>query len=122
MDGVECILDGCHNGDSVRRFVEEAAAAQDGELWVIFGAGKEKAENLRDMCESVTKFADRIILVQSQHFKAMGKDSSAVVLLCCADNICRVHDTQRHISFEAIFHLRLINYYGAQQLTLLGER
>jgi len=69
MDGVKFVLDGCHNGDSVRHFLLGLQKAYpDHAIIVLFGAGKEKCVN--DMLTMLINMVDSIVLTQSKHFKS----------------------------------------------------
>lgn len=68
-DRQEIILDGCHNDDSVRRFMHSLAEKFPGHSRIVlFGAGMEKSTE--SMLSEVFHGADRVILVQSKHFKS----------------------------------------------------
>ena len=87
---VEVILDGCHNGYSVYRFMDTMGRAESNTLEAtqispshshtqspvpliitLFGCGMEKENIVREMVDSVCRTSDTIILVRSTHFKAM---------------------------------------------------
>lgn len=69
MGGVKFVLDGCHNGDSVRQFLLGLQKANPQHaIIVLFGAGKEKCVN--DMLNILINIADSIVLTQSKHFKS----------------------------------------------------
>ena len=95
---VDVVLDGCHNADSVRKFMNglkpnpttrDAAVTVPAVkgvrfvgvdddpvcpvVWTVFGVGVEKEENISDMLCCILKSSDKVILVQAQHFKAMSK-------------------------------------------------
>eukprot|EP01041_Mallomonas_annulata_P001839 gene1839-3561_t len=84
---VEVWIDGAHNGESVRVLLEgmeqhllqnipynnhkkdvEVEVEVLPEIWVLFGAGQDK--NAKEMLEEVLIGADRVVFVQSKHFKA----------------------------------------------------
>jgi dihydrofolate synthase / folylpolyglutamate synthase len=70
IDGVEVVLDGCHNGDSVEQFLKSLRKNYPRDrLLIIFGAGAEKC--LDDMLVQVLEHSDQIIIAQSKHFRAM---------------------------------------------------
>lgn len=86
-NGVTFVLDGCHNGDSVRQFLSGMHKEYpDHAVIVLFGAGKEKCVN--DMLSIVMDLADSVIMVQSKHFK-----STSEVELCSMVNadVCKKH-------------------------------
>ena len=102
------ILDGCHNGYSVGRFMEwihRTATVLLGTdilsssnhltptsttpppntltkpvIYTIFGAGMDKKENIIDMLRSVGNYSDKIVLVRSKHFRSMGM--FVVIFIC----------------------------------------
>ena len=68
------ILDGCHNGDSVNLFLlalKERYSSLNYELLVLFGAGAEKC--VGDMLIHVVQHADKVLMVQSRHFKSLSE-------------------------------------------------
>lgn len=89
------ILDGCHNGYSVNRFMETihntgssllctcnstgqthpdtTAVSEKPLIYTLFGVGVEKRENITGMLQSVGQYSDKIVLVRSKHFRSMGK-------------------------------------------------
>lgn len=68
--GATVVLDGCHNGLSVQKFLEGLRHQYKGKaIKVLFGAGHEKC--LRDMLNVVLSASDKVTMVQSKHFKAM---------------------------------------------------
>jgi folylpolyglutamate synthase/dihydropteroate synthase len=68
--GNTVVLDGCHNGNSVERFLQGLRGAYPGkQLLVLFGAGHEKC--LKDMMAVLLDEADEVMMVQSTHFRAM---------------------------------------------------
>jgi folylpolyglutamate synthase/dihydropteroate synthase len=96
------ILDGCHNGYSVARFMEtihntgssllcnvppagvsdSGATAERPLVYTLFGVGMEKKENIIGMLQSVGNYSDKIVLVRSMHFRSMGKHIIATDVLC----------------------------------------
>jgi len=63
------ILDGCHNGDSVKLFLQSLHEAYPTHQKVImFGAGIEKSVDV--MVDFLFQYADKVHLVQSKHFKS----------------------------------------------------
>jgi len=63
------ILDGCHNGDSVKVFLQSLHEAYPRhQKVVLFGAGIEKCAD--EMVNILFQHADRVHLVQSKHFKS----------------------------------------------------
>jgi dihydrofolate synthase/folylpolyglutamate synthase len=71
VHGVPIILDGNHNGESVRLFLNGVRLLFPGyRIVVIFGGGGDKC--LSDMVVEVVAGADLIVPVQSRHFKATG--------------------------------------------------
>lgn len=63
------ILDGCHNGDSVKLFLQSLHEAYPKHQKVImFGAGIEKSVDV--MVDFLFHYADKVHLVQSKHFKS----------------------------------------------------
>lgn len=70
INGVEVVLDGCHNGDSVEQFLKSLRKNYKNDLLlIIFGAGVEKC--LDDMLNHILELSDQIVLTQSKHFRAM---------------------------------------------------
>lgn len=66
------ILDGCHNGESVSRFLMSIKQKfSDKHILLLFGAGMEKC--LDDMLVEIFRFADSILMVQSKHFKSVSE-------------------------------------------------
>lgn len=69
---VEVILDGCHNGYSVYKFMDTLGRILPRQrIITLFGCGSEKEEIIREMVNSVCRTSDTVILVRSTHFKAM---------------------------------------------------
>jgi folylpolyglutamate synthase/dihydropteroate synthase len=63
------VLDGSHNGDSLRVFLQSLQEKYPShQRLIIFGAGMEKSVDV--MMEELFRHADRIVFVQSQHFKS----------------------------------------------------
>jgi len=63
------VLDGAHNGDSVKLFLQGLRSAYPGRhIHVLFGAGLEKC--LGDMLTELSAQSDTVCFVQSKHFKA----------------------------------------------------
>lgn len=63
------VLDGAHNGDSVKLFLHGLRVAYPGRhIHVLFGAGLEKC--LGDMLEELSSQCDSVCFVQSKHFKS----------------------------------------------------
>jgi folylpolyglutamate synthase/dihydropteroate synthase len=70
VDDVTVVLDGCHNDDSVKLFMEGLKQQYPGSsLLILFGAGMEKY--LPDMLDHVFRTADSVLMVQSRHFKSL---------------------------------------------------
>lgn len=70
--GRTVVLDGCHNGDSVKRFLSGMRQKYpDKRLLVLFGAGHDKC--LSDMMTNLLEQADEVIMVQSKHFRAISE-------------------------------------------------
>lgn len=68
--GVTVILDGCHNGDSVKLFMLGLKEKYPNDkLLILFGAGMEKY--LNDMLEHIFLTTDSVLMVQSRHFKSL---------------------------------------------------
>lgn len=67
--GHTVVLDGCHNGDSMERFLKGLRSTYEGKrIVVLFGAGHDKC--LTDMIDRLFVHADSVIMVQSKHFRA----------------------------------------------------
>ena len=103
VQGVRVWVDGAHNLDSVstvihglqhylhqrslrtsRQSTMKVALSMntpeaEPEIWVVFGAGAEKS--VADMIVEVARQGDRIIMVQSNHFKALGTPEFYAYLL-----------------------------------------
>ena len=72
LDGVEIIVDGSHNGDSVKLFLEGLRHRfPQSSICVAFGGGAEKC--LDNMLVELFQNSDDVVLVQSKHFKAIGE-------------------------------------------------
>jgi len=70
---VRVVLDGSHNGDSVEQFLLDTKRRHpNAEMCVVFGGGKEKC--LTDMLDVVTLQADRLLMVQSSHFRSESEE------------------------------------------------
>lgn len=70
--GATVVLDGCHNGNSVEKFLKGLRRMYVGKaITVLFGAGHEKC--LQDMMHIVLGAADKVTMVQSKHFRAMSE-------------------------------------------------
>ena len=68
-NGVDLIIDGSHNGDSVQQFLSGVKRLHPNRhIRVLFAAGVEKC--LNDMLIQVATMADSIVYMQSKHFKA----------------------------------------------------
>lgn len=68
--GTTIVLDGCHNGNSMEKFLKGLRTSYAGKrILVLFGAGHEKC--LLDMTNTVFANADSVMMVQSKHFRAM---------------------------------------------------
>lgn len=69
INGVTMILDGSHNGDSVKLFLQGVRKNYPGRsIRVLFGGGLEKC--LEDMLLEVYTHADSVVFLQSSHFKS----------------------------------------------------
>jgi len=67
--GSTVVLDGCHNGNSMERFLTGLRSTYPGRrILVLFGAGHEKC--LIDMMDRLFAHADQVMMVQSKHFRA----------------------------------------------------
>jgi folylpolyglutamate synthase/dihydropteroate synthase len=69
---VTVVLDGCHNEDSMRLFLDglrRQYPPASHSLLVLFGAGMEKY--LGEMTTRVFAVADAVLFVQSRHFKSL---------------------------------------------------
>jgi folylpolyglutamate synthase/dihydropteroate synthase len=69
------VIDGCHNGDSLRKFLEDLRSLYPNRgITMVFGAGHEKC--VSEMIDVLfdTKGADRVLMVASKHFRAMSED------------------------------------------------
>lgn len=63
------VLDGSHNGDSVRIFLQSLQEKYPShQRLIVFGAGMEKSVDM--MMDELFRHADRVVFVQSQHFKS----------------------------------------------------
>ena len=75
-EALTVVLDGCHNGDSVMKFMEtmdkEYHKSSHCTLYTCVGIGVEKLDNIVTMLEYICQYSDYIFLMKSQHFKAMG--------------------------------------------------
>lgn len=78
LTGTTLVLDGCHNGESVQSFLTSLRSihlqpppSSPAELLVLFGAGAEKC--VCDMLGHVFTAADKVLFVQSKHFKALAE-------------------------------------------------
>lgn len=87
MEKLTIVLDGCHNGDSVLKFMDGVSSSSSysndvsgvgKRLWTVFGAGTEKVENIAQMLDYVLTKSDKVILIQAEHFKAMSTSCTAV--------------------------------------------
>jgi dihydrofolate synthase/folylpolyglutamate synthase len=79
IDNVTVILDGSHNGQSVRLFLLGVKSKYpSSSICVLFGGGVEKC--LDDMLIEVLKHSNAVIPVKSKHFKAAGKHISKTYL------------------------------------------
>lgn len=79
VNGVDIVLDGSHNGESVRLFLEGIRERYpDKVVLTVFGAGVEKC--LDDMMEQVMVQSDSILFVQSKHFKSVPESELAARL------------------------------------------
>ena len=69
--GSTVVIDGCHNGNSVQKFLEGLRDKYaDRHIMVLFGAGHEKC--LKDMLsELLLGGCDSLVMVHSKHFRAM---------------------------------------------------
>lgn len=72
VGGINVVLDGCHNGDSVRLFMHSLKNNFNESIHVVlFGAGMEKC--LNDMIKQLLLSVDCIVMIQSKHFKSMSE-------------------------------------------------
>lgn len=79
INDVTVILDGCHNDDSVRQFIQGLKEKYpDSSLLVLFGAGMEKY--LPEMLTHVFESADNVLMVQSRHFKSLPEEDLAAAV------------------------------------------
>ncbi len=70
--GCSVIIDGCHNGDSVTKFLRTLRSRDPlARIVVLFGAGAEK--NVDDMIDPLVKYADSVIITQAKHFKSLSE-------------------------------------------------
>lgn len=83
------ILDGCHNGESVQKFVAALKEKYGGEseILLLFGAGAEKC--MADMLSSVLEYGDKVLMVQSRHFKSLSEKD-----LCALAKEVSVYDSK----------------------------
>ena len=71
VSGLSIIVDGNHNGESTRRFLQGVRKLFPGyQLITIFGSGSDKC--LDAMADQIAELSDVIIPVQSRHFKSSG--------------------------------------------------
>ena len=90
--GTTVVLDGCHNDDSVFRFLTGLKAKYPGrKIRVLFGAGMEK--HLGEMLQHVVSYADNVLMVQSRHFKSLG-ESDLVESVPMESRSCLVNEGQ----------------------------
>ena len=79
------VLDGCHNGDSVMKFMQSIdqeyhqSQSTPCTVYTCVGIGVEKLDNIVAMLEYVGQYSDHIFLMKSQHFKAMGECVSDMI-------------------------------------------
>jgi dihydrofolate synthase/folylpolyglutamate synthase len=75
VDGVDIIVDGNHNDESVRLFLDGVRKLRPAStIVVIFGCGTDK--NLDLMVAELGPRADAVMLAQSNHFKSSSKSSN----------------------------------------------
>jgi dihydrofolate synthase/folylpolyglutamate synthase len=78
---VRVVLDGSHNGESVEQFLLDTKRRNpNAEVCVVFGGGKEKC--LTDMLDVVTLHADRLLMVQSSHFRSESEEHLVAAVPC----------------------------------------
>jgi folylpolyglutamate synthase/dihydropteroate synthase len=89
---VSVVIDGCHNGLSMETFLaglRESYPISMWDIWVLVGVGLDK--NVDSMLSSISEWADRVIPVQSRHFRAMSTSPNApnycLVCFCCLEII-----------------------------------
>lgn len=106
LNDTKIIIDGCHNGDSVGRFLESLRQNyKEQEILVVFGAGMEKS--LDDMLRALFNKSDKILMVQSKHFKALGEID--LVNMCpksdLGDNLNKLlSDPSNILNFEPLMN------------------
>mmetsp|Transcript_27711 Transcript_27711/g.46553 ORF Transcript_27711/g.46553 Transcript_27711/m.46553 type:complete len:487 (-) Transcript_27711:1033-2493(-) len=72
LRGTTVVLDGAHNGDSVRSFLRDLHMLYpQSEILVLFGAGQDKC--LNDMIRELFSVALKVMMVQSKHFRALSE-------------------------------------------------
>lgn len=68
----QVVLDGCHNGDSVEKFLKSLRQRFKGsKIITLFGAGQEKS--LNDMLPPLMELSDSVLMVQSKHFRSLSE-------------------------------------------------
>lgn len=78
-EGLDVVLDGCHNGDSVHQFVRDLARKfHDKRIVILFGAGLEKCldtmlQELLSAPRSSRGMLPSLLMLQSRHFKSLSE-------------------------------------------------
>lgn len=68
----QIVIDGCHNGDSVERFLRNLREKVfNKKIVVMFGAGQDKC--LDAMLNIVFESADKVVMIQASHFKSLSE-------------------------------------------------
>ena len=89
--GCHVILDGCHNGDSVTKFLQSLRSQYGrSKIITLFGAGLEKS--LGDMLLPLIQLSDAVVMVQSKHFRSLSEvdlveKAKAVALLSAGSTV-----------------------------------
>ena len=96
VDDTTFVLDGCHNGDSVRQFLNGIQKEYPNHaMIVLFGAGKEKCVN--DMLSMVMNMSDAVIMVQSKHFKSTSELELWSMINTTTTNTTTTTSTNKHL-------------------------
>jgi dihydrofolate synthase / folylpolyglutamate synthase len=73
VEGVDVILDGSHNEDSVKQFIQGVKHRYPNRpVYLIFGGGHEK--NLDSMLRVVVRDSDGLVLTVSSHFRSASEE------------------------------------------------
>ena len=75
VSGVEIVIDGAHNGDSVSRLLtglEKIYCRKDYHIMVLFGAGMDKSWD--EMMSHLFQKSDSVLMIQARHFKSLSEE------------------------------------------------